>query len=87
MNLTGQVINGEFDSERNEFTLQQIKHFDTQSTLNERQLDSLHKYLTNHTTDPDGQVLTLYDQLPVRLSQTEIKDLIHDLEKIKSMYQ
>lgn len=82
----GNIISGEFDAENNQFSLQQVKHLTTETTISESQLKSLYQYLKNHLDDTDGHIITLYDQLPVRLSQEEIHFFISDLEDIQSMY-
>ncbi|MFT9599234.1 hypothetical protein [Mesobacillus sp.] len=87
MFLEGKIISGEFDQAINEFSLQRVKSFETQSIFKECQMDSVYKYLKNHENDPDGQIITLYDQLPVRLTQSEINQLLSDLERVKSLYQ
>lgn len=86
MKLEGSMISGEFDEQKNEFVLQQVKHFSTESILNEKQLNTIYDYLNKHKLEGDGQVLTLYDQMPVLLSQKEINDFISDLDKIRSLY-
>lgn len=86
MILRGHIISGEFDEQTNEFSLLHIKHFSTQITLKETQLNTLLNYLNNHL-DKDDQVLTLYDQMPLRLNNEEINQLASDLKKVKSLYQ
>ncbi|RYG71974.1 hypothetical protein EU245_12185 [Lentibacillus lipolyticus] len=87
MRLNGEIIAGEMDEHTNEFMLQQVKHFSTESILSEKQVDTLTQYLIKSGQDGDGeQILTLYDQLPVRLNQEEIEQFIDDLDKIKSLY-
>ncbi|MCY8235085.1 hypothetical protein [Priestia endophytica] len=85
-NIDGHIISGEFDEENNIFSLQRVKHFFTESTLNENQLNILYNYLKNHENENDGQIITLYDQMPVYLSQNDIKVLLCDLEQIQSLY-
>ena len=87
MLLTGNIISGEFDELMNEFSLQKVKHFTTESTIKESQLERLYYYLKQHQHDIDGQIITLYDQMPIRLSQEEINLFISDLEKVQSMYR
>ncbi|MFC4559032.1 hypothetical protein ACFO3D_12600 [Virgibacillus kekensis] len=86
MRLDGNIITGEFDQQTNEFTLKQIKHFTTESTIKESQLNALAEYLDQHKDEEDGQVLSLYDQLLVRLNQEEIDLFLKDLDKIKPLY-
>ncbi|MFZ7942598.1 hypothetical protein [Neobacillus sp. 19] len=87
MLLTGNIISGEFDELMNEFSLQKVKHFTTESTIKESQLKSMYDYLKKHRDDTDGQIITLYDQMPVRLSQEEVNLFISDLEKVQLMYR
>lgn len=86
MFLEGTIISGEFDERMNEFSVQRVKDFNIESTLKASQLKSLYDYLKKHQDDTDGQIITLYDQMPVRLSQEEINLLISDFEKVQSMY-
>jgi hypothetical protein len=85
MFLRGNIIEGNLDLSVNEFTLQRVKHFYTQSVLTDTQLNSIYKYLKMHK-DEDGQILTLYDQMPLRLSQEESNQLISDIEKVMALY-
>ncbi|KHE72981.1 hypothetical protein [Halobacillus sp. BBL2006] len=87
MGWKGSIISGEYDSQAEEFILQQVKHISTLSTLNSNQVNQLYHYLYNHKDEADGQVLTMNDQLLVPLSQTEINQLIEDLEQIRLMYK
>ena len=87
MLLMGNIISGEFDELMNEFSLQKVKSFTTQSTIKESQLKSLYNYLKKHRNDVDGQVITLYDQMPIQLSPEEINLFISDLEKVQLMYR
>ncbi|MDZ5471310.1 hypothetical protein SM124_06075 [Bacillus sp. 31A1R] len=87
MLLEGRIISGEFDEEMNEFSLQRVKNMSLESTIRENQLMALYEYLKKHQKDTDGQVITLYDQLPLRLSQEEIQLLMRDLDQLRSLYQ
>lgn len=84
--IQGQIISGEFDTATNVFTLQKVKDFFTESILKENQLNNVYSYLKQHEHEKDGQIITLYDQMPIRLSQDEIKQLLRDLEHVQSMY-
>ncbi|MBX0358422.1 hypothetical protein [Halobacillus sp. Nhm2S1] len=87
MDVNGKIIQGEFDRINDEFVLNQVKHFTTQSTLNKDQLDSIYDYLMNHKDEEDGQILTLNEQMLVRLSQEESSQFIEDLNQIRDLYQ
>ncbi len=85
MFLQGTIIAGEFDSSLNEFSLQKVKTFNTESILKENQINNIYHYLKKHQHENDGQIITLYDQMLERLSQNEINQLICDLERVMSM--
>jgi hypothetical protein len=86
MHIEGNIISGEFDPGMNEFSLQKVKHFLTESTLRKTQLNHLYQYLKKHENEQDGQIITLYDQMPLRLTQSEVQQLIDDLERIQPFY-
>lgn len=86
MFVKGNIIAGEFDSTINEFSLQRVKNFETESVLNEDQLNNIYHYLKKHQHEEDGQIITLYDQMLVRLAQNEVNQLLVDLEKVMSLY-
>ncbi|WP_415818193.1 hypothetical protein [Mesobacillus thioparans] len=84
--MQGTIIAGEFDSSMNEFSLQKVKNLNTESVLKENQLNNIYHYLKKHQHEDDGQIITLYDQMPLHLTQNEINELICDLERVMSMY-
>ena len=86
MFISGNIISGEFDEYKNEFSIEQVKHFDIKTTIKEGQLKCLYQYLLKQENSEEGQVITLYDQMPLKLSQEEVRYFIHDLEAIKSLY-
>ncbi|WP_435371221.1 hypothetical protein [Mesobacillus subterraneus] len=84
--MQGTIIAGEFDSSMNEFSLQKVKNLNAESVLKENQLNNIYHYLKKHQHEDDGQIITLYDQMPLHLTQNEINELICDLERVMSMY-
>ncbi|WP_053365667.1 hypothetical protein [Bacillus sp. FJAT-27245] len=86
MIIEGSIISGEFDQSMNEFSLQKVKNLNTESILKESQLMSIYNYLKKHEHEADGQIITLNDQMPIRLNPDELRQLMVDLEKILSMY-
>ncbi|NCU18385.1 hypothetical protein [Pallidibacillus pasinlerensis] len=84
--IEGRIFSGSFDEEENTFTLQKVKHFHTETSMKEKQLQQLYQYLSQ-SKDDDGQVLTLYDQLLVHLSNEEINDLLNDIDEILTNFQ
>ncbi|WP_017726087.1 hypothetical protein [Halalkalibacterium ligniniphilum] len=85
--FNGQIISGEFDNETNIFSLQKVKSFTTESSLKENQLHDLYNYLKKHEHEKEGQIITLYDQMLVPLTQVELKALMSDLEFVQTKYQ
>jgi hypothetical protein len=81
----GNIVSGEFDQTGNVFLLQTIKNFYTETSLKEKQIQSLHAYLNKHQNEEE-QILSLFDQMLVRLSQDEVKTLLGDLENISTLY-
>ena len=49
-------------------------------------LNNIYHSLTKLQHEEDGQIITLYDQMLVRLAQNEVNQLIVDLEKVMSLY-
>ncbi|SEM12036.1 hypothetical protein SAMN05192533_10186 [Mesobacillus persicus] len=84
-NISGNILTGGFDEEGKVFTIETVKNFYTETTLKEHQVQSLCKYLSEHQ-DEDGQVVSLFDQMLIRLSQSEVQLLLTDLERIRLMY-
>ncbi|GAA0327259.1 hypothetical protein GCM10008967_17210 [Bacillus carboniphilus] len=87
MNLEGNIIAGEYDEGLKEFSLHRVKHLTLESTIKENQLQLLYEYLKKHQDEEDGQILTLYDQILVRLTQEEINQFIQDLEQVQALYK
>lgn len=86
MLLQGKMITGEFDPTVNEFSLQKVKQFDTETILNESQIHRMYQYLKKQQHEASGQIITLNDQVLVNLSQDELNELLLDMEKVMSMY-
>lgn len=83
----GIMVYGDYDGESNEFTLKRIKNIFTETSLTERQMSDLYNYLKRHEEDDDGQIISFYDQLLLKLNPNEIKVLLTDLEDVLSKYQ
>ncbi|NPC94043.1 hypothetical protein HOO54_17920 [Bacillus sp. WMMC1349] len=84
--IEGQILSGHFDTENNVFSVKKIKQFETRTSLKENQLQALQQYLKQHVDDEEGQIISLYDQMLVPLSQKDIKDFLNDLTKVQSLY-
>lgn len=82
--MEGRIISGEYDNERNVFTIQKFKPFFVESVLQPHQLQHLSDYLKNHQDEEEGQVHILYDQILVKSSQEEIKQFTADLGEFQS---
>lgn len=65
--IEGRIISGEYDNEMNVFTIRKLKQFFVESVLQPHQLQQLSAYLKNQQNEEKGQILVLYDQMPVKL--------------------
>jgi hypothetical protein len=83
----GAIFSGSLDLETHEFVLTEVKEMSTQTVLNRKQLDAIYNYLAKAVNQDEYHVLTLYDQLPVRLSNDEVAKLLIDLTDIKAMLE
>ncbi len=86
MKIEGMIISGEFDKNAQEFTIQKIKNWYTETVVKEEQVEKLYAYLIRNK-EAKEQILTLYDQLLVRLTKDEMSLLLSDLENVVSLYQ
>jgi len=86
MKMEGIIMSGEFDKNAQEFTIQKIKNWYTETVVKEEQVEKLYAYLIRNK-DAEEQILTLYDQLLVRLTKDEMSQLLSDLENVVSLYQ
>ncbi|WP_404996952.1 hypothetical protein [Caldifermentibacillus hisashii] len=86
MKIEGMIISGEFDKNAQEFTIQKIKNWYTETVVKEEQVEKLYAYLIRNK-EAEEQILTLYDQLLVRLTKDEMNLLLSDLENVVSLYQ
>jgi len=85
--IEGIMLHGNYDESDQEFTLKRIKNIYTETSLNESQLENLYAYLKAHEHDQDGQIVSFYDQLLLKLTPDEIKILVAELENVLSMYE
>ncbi|RPF53412.1 hypothetical protein [Aquisalibacillus elongatus] len=85
MHIDGQIISGDYDQQNHEFSITSVKHLTTESTITEDELGLLHDYLLAHTGD-GGQVLTLNDQILVKLNEEDVEKVLQDLEDIKRFF-
>ncbi len=86
MKIEGMIISGEFDKNAQEFTIQKIKNWYTETVVKEEQVEKLYAYLIRNK-EAKEQILTLYDQLLIRLTKDEMSLLLSDLENVVSLYQ
>lgn len=81
MNINSTILSGEFDETTEELTIERLKHVDTVSVWNRNQIQSVHDYLSSCVADKE-QILTINDQILVRLTQQEIVQLVEEMEKL-----
>jgi hypothetical protein len=82
----GEIIDGTFFQQDDEFSITQIKHFETESILNKNQLNILEEYLKKQLENQHGCIVTINDQLLVPLANNEIQLLIKDLQNIQQFF-
>jgi hypothetical protein len=82
--INGQILSGKVDYNKEEFIVEQIKMISTESVINEFQLQKIYNQLTN-LEDEESFVLTVNEQLPLRLDAEEINLLKLELEHIRSL--
>ena len=82
----GTLLYGNYDEENQGFTLKRIKNVLTETQLNEQQLYALYEYLKRHEDDSGGQIVSLYDQLLLKLTPEEVKVLLSDLQEVLERY-
>ena len=85
-NYQGHIFKGEFHNDENSFYLTGVKHMETQSTLSEKNVKQLYNYLKNHCQANESCTITINDQIPLLLSQTEANQLLEDLSKISQQF-
>ncbi|MBB6452319.1 hypothetical protein HNQ94_000764 [Salirhabdus euzebyi] len=79
----GQVVQGELNTVEDEFILTNIKHLITQSVIQHKQLDLLQQYLQSKAEQKESCILTVNDQIPVKLNEGEVLLLIKELAEIQ----
>ncbi|AMX83394.1 hypothetical protein GS3922_06700 [Geobacillus subterraneus] len=84
--INGRLITGTYDEQGTAFTIQRFKTFPVESVLRQSELEQLEAYLRRHETEQEGQVVILYDQMPVWLSADEVGQCLADLEAIRSQW-
>ncbi|MDF0727981.1 hypothetical protein PY093_15010 [Cytobacillus sp. S13-E01] len=83
--MNGSIFTGKLDTESNGFVLTQVKDMNTQTVLTNTQIDAIYDYLAKAVHYDEYHIITLYDQLPVRLRTDEITVLLGELDRIKEM--
>ncbi|MFC4323130.1 hypothetical protein [Litchfieldia salsa] len=76
-----QIFLGEVTN--NEYLLKQVKQIPTQSIMKKTQIQALSDYLAKVVHHDEQHIITINDQLPIRLSNDEANQLINELEQIE----
>ena len=79
------IFTGEI--ENNEYVLKQVKNMETQSVMNKQQLTAIADYLAKAVHHDDQHIITINDQLPIRLSNVEANQLLTEIEQIQRSLQ
>ncbi|MBN8234578.1 hypothetical protein JF544_04920 [Halobacillus kuroshimensis] len=83
MKWQGELVSGAYIKETNQFDMQQIKHFQTNSILSEDQLIHLNEYLEKHRNDT-SHVLTINEQMLVPLNRMDVHKILEDFTAIRN---
>ncbi|SEQ31791.1 hypothetical protein [Piscibacillus halophilus] len=86
MHIDGQIISGDYDHGSQEFLITSVKHLTTESAISEEELGLLHDYLLAHAGEDGGQILSLNDQILVKLKPEEVNQVLQDLDDIKRLF-
>lgn len=74
--FSGEVID-------NQYILKQVKQIHTQSVMKKQQIHELSDYLSKAVHHDQMHIITINDQLPIRLNNDEANQLINELEQIE----
>ncbi|GEN34924.1 MULTISPECIES: hypothetical protein [Aneurinibacillus] len=85
--IEGTIFSGEFDQDANEFVLTSVKNIPTQSVLKASQLRAIYNHLVKTKESHGSYTMTVNDQLPVRLNETEVEQLLRELHDINKRIQ
>ncbi|WP_078546810.1 hypothetical protein [Litchfieldia alkalitelluris] len=75
------IIQGEIVD--NQYILKQVKQLSTQSVMKKQQIKQLSDYLAKSIHHDDQHLITINDQLPIRLNNDEVNQLLNELEMIE----
>ncbi|MEK5443002.1 MULTISPECIES: hypothetical protein [Fredinandcohnia] len=76
------LIMGEIEEEA--FVLTQFKHMTTQSVISKERLGAICDYLSRKVDSGENEhYITLNDQMPIRLNQAEMKELLDEFIEIR----
>ncbi|MRG85822.1 hypothetical protein [Salinibacillus xinjiangensis] len=80
----GNMVKGELSGEK-EFVITQIKNLDTQSVLHPNQLQAMYQYLSKQLELSEDCIITVNDQLPVRLNGQDTESLHQDINQLMNI--
>ncbi|MDQ0337245.1 hypothetical protein J2S00_000015 [Caldalkalibacillus uzonensis] len=78
------IFEGEIDPVSNNYVLKKVKNLETQSVISPEQIQTIYKHLSKVLNSSEDYVITVNDQMPIRLSHDDIKQLLIELEEIKN---
>ena len=71
------------DINENEYILTQVKQIPTKSIMTKQQLNAITDYLAKAVHHDDQHIITINDQLPIRLTNEEANQLLSEIEEIQ----
>lgn len=82
--MNGSVISGEIFPEKDEFYVKKIKNFETESILNLNQINAIYDYLSKASHYDNFHIVTINDQLLIKLNNEEIQLMLKDFDQVKN---
>ncbi|MBB5173803.1 hypothetical protein [Texcoconibacillus texcoconensis] len=81
------ILSGEVDAQSKEYVLRRVKHCETQSVLDAEQLEHLNHHIGQAVEADEEYILTVNDQIPVRLNREEMQQLLLEIRQIAEHIQ
>jgi glutaredoxin len=82
--MENSIFSGNINHQTNEFILNKVKDFETQSVINENKLNRIFDYLQKAKNEESLPIIMINDQLPIRLNKEEIHQLLKEIENIRN---
>ncbi|MFC3882246.1 hypothetical protein ACFOU2_01360 [Bacillus songklensis] len=79
--MQGSILRGDVDASTHQFTITEVKHVPTQSSLSLEKANSLYRRIEQQDMH-EGMMITVNDGWPIFLTSSEVQLLKQDLQSI-----